>query len=163
MREEQQDVAGKIQAITQLVIHYGDHIEADLQRYYQVDLLDLYRPGRKLSHRKLSILLSHLPPESATATAIRNTAVESGEQPESDADPADGQWSLQEMLLASVVDELRFSRFEFRQVNTKNPGPAPSQVGRPGVKTKKKRRRNTAITMEQRRRLDPRMRGEWHE
>lgn len=36
-------------------------MEADLQRFYQLDLLDHYR-GR-ISLRKLLVLLKHLPPE----------------------------------------------------------------------------------------------------
>lgn len=37
-------------------------MEADLQRFYNIDLVDLYRG--KLSLRKLSILVEHLPSDS---------------------------------------------------------------------------------------------------
>lgn len=40
-------------------------VEADLQRFYQVRLGDLWLGG--LSLRRLSVLVAHLPPESATA------------------------------------------------------------------------------------------------
>ena len=42
-------------------------MEADLQRYYQIDLSDLYHG--KLSLRRLSVLVAYLPPGSATWAA----------------------------------------------------------------------------------------------
>ncbi len=42
---------------------YGDEIEADLLRYYGIDLLDFYRGT--LSGRRLRILLRHMPYDSA--------------------------------------------------------------------------------------------------
>lgn len=136
---------------------HAEPLEADLQRYYGLDLLDFYRPGSRLSVRKLSVLISYLPPESATATAIRRATPPGGEGSGSDHDPADAPWSLVELLLASVIDELRWSRYEFRQANTKDAGSPPEQVPRPGVKGKKR----GPLTADQRMMLDPRMRGEW--
>lgn len=71
-----------------------------------------------------------------------------------EADPSESQWSIVEMLLASIIDELRWMRHEFRQVNSANPGEPPKPVPRPGVKGPRKKR----LTMEQRMRLDPRLR-----
>lgn len=51
---------------------HGDEIEADLQRYYGLDLLDLYR-GR-LSLRKVGVLIAHLPLGSATVAALSGAA-----------------------------------------------------------------------------------------
>lgn len=45
-------------------------MEADLARYYQVDLGDRWRPGRRLTLRRLVVLVRHLPDDSATAFAI---------------------------------------------------------------------------------------------
>ncbi|MGW5876709.1 hypothetical protein ACWFMI_09210 [Nocardiopsis terrae] len=42
-------------------------MEADLARYYRIELADLWR-GR-LSLRRLAVLVRHLPPDSATAVA----------------------------------------------------------------------------------------------
>jgi hypothetical protein len=131
-----------------------------LHRYYGLDLLDHYRPGGKLSLRKLGVLISYLPSESATATAIRNATADSVGQADADPpDPGKGQWALNDMLLAAVIDELRWSRYEFRKANSDQPGQEPSQVERPGVKVK----RRTRLNREQQMMLDPRMRGEWHE
>ncbi|MBX6384660.1 MAG: hypothetical protein IRZ07_17120 [Microbispora sp.] len=41
-------------------------MEADLQRWYQVDLRELWRPGGGLSWRRLGVLLRWLPAEAAT-------------------------------------------------------------------------------------------------
>jgi hypothetical protein len=122
-----------------------------------MDLLDLYRPGSRLSLRKAGVLIGHLPPESATATALRNEAADSGQASNDgpERDPSEGQWAMQELLLASLIDELRWYRYEFRAVNSKDAGPAPQPVQRPGVSSKKRRSR---LTLEQMKLLDPRMR-----
>jgi len=68
-----------------LLNEHGDEIEADLARFYRIDLCDFYR-GR-LSSRRLSVLIRHLPHDSALVTAIN-----------------DGQpvWSSVEHLLADL-------------------------------------------------------------
>lgn len=64
-------------------------MEADLQRYYGVDLADLWR-GR-LSLRKISVLVTHLPPGSAVWAT------------ESDLDYG---WTLTDILLSDVFHAL---------------------------------------------------------
>ena len=61
----------------------------DLLRFYGVDLADFYRG--ELSPRRLSVLLHHLPADSATHVALTDT-------------PA--AWSLQSFLLADVYAAL---------------------------------------------------------
>jgi len=63
------------------------------------------------------------------------------------------------MLLADVIDELRFYRHEFGLANGAKGGKVPSQVDRPGTKGKARKK---PMSMEQRRQLDPRLRGEWN-
>jgi hypothetical protein len=114
-----------------------------------------------MSYRKLGILIGQLPPESATATAMRNAVAESGgvggEEMAPEVSPSEATWSQTEMLLASLIDEVKWLRYEFRVANSKQPGPAPSPMERPGVKGKKRRKR---LTMDQAMKIDPRMRGE---
>jgi hypothetical protein len=45
-----------------------DALEADLQRYYQVDIADLWRSG--LSVRRLSVFVAALPPDSMTVSEL---------------------------------------------------------------------------------------------
>ncbi|MFI7249788.1 hypothetical protein [Micromonospora chalcea] len=55
---------GGILSLARLIRDHADAVEADLQRYYQIDLADLWR-GR-LSLRRLATLLRYLPIDSAT-------------------------------------------------------------------------------------------------
>lgn len=92
------------------------------------------------------MLVSQLPPESATATALR---VEASERPVEasagvalPADPEREQWSRAEQLLASVRDELHFLRYSYtvaHSAKNKKPKWTPEPLPRPGVKRKKQR------------------------
>ncbi|MFD0044746.1 hypothetical protein ACFVGV_06100 [Pseudarthrobacter scleromae] len=62
-----------------------DTVEADLQRFYRVDLADFWRG--ELSLRRLSVLIHHLPADSATARAT------------GDASPG---WDVSAYLLADL-------------------------------------------------------------
>ncbi|MFE0326331.1 hypothetical protein ACFW08_05880 [Streptomyces sp. NPDC058960] len=111
-----------------------------------------------MSIRRLRVLIEHLPPESATKTALRNSI------PESDLEPATGDyrpdlapWSGVEMLLAAVKDEVTMLRHVTVAANGGKPGeftPTP----RPGIPPKSAQKSRRALTDEQRRALDPRLR-----
>lgn len=94
-------------------------MEADLLRFYRVDLLDYYRG--KLSPRRLRVLIRHLPRESALARALHGDVVD---------------WGLTEHLLAGVVDELAVGNWLFVTANSPehaDPPERPRPVPRPGV------------------------------
>jgi hypothetical protein len=94
-------------------------VEADLLRYYGVDLLDYHR-GR-LSRRRLRVLIQHLPKDAALVRAIH------GEEAE---------WGLTEHLLAAAVDQLAAGNWMFAAVNTAedaDPPQRPDPIPRPGV------------------------------
>jgi hypothetical protein len=96
-------------------------VEADLLRFYGVDLLDHYR-GR-LTARRLRVLIQHLPVESALVRALH------GEE---------AQWGLTEHLLASAVDQLAAGTWMFATVHTPEDGSPPRRpepVPRPGLST----------------------------
>jgi len=86
-------------------------------------LLELYRG--EMSWRELRVFLRHLPPDSATARAVR------GSSPEEEA------WTLDRQLLASAVDAIREGTFAAvklhgdpkRTARLQRPDPIP----RPGV------------------------------
>jgi hypothetical protein len=67
---------------------HGEALEADLQRFYQVDLADMYR-GR-VSVRKVSVLASHLPRGSAVGVRIGGAAAISEE--------VEGHWLVEAAL-----------------------------------------------------------------
>lgn len=98
-------------------------VEADLHRYYRIDLLDLYRG--KLSVRKLLSLIWGLPHGSALHIALHGD---------------EARWTPGDYLLASAVDLLQVSNWLFVQANSKKGvrTPFPEPVKRPGKKTSAK-------------------------
>lgn len=114
------------------------------------------------------MLLAALPPESQTATAMRldgekereERAGRGEEEPPAVApkDPADYPWSATNMLLGTLIDEIRVQRWLYVSAHSKTKPPLPQQVRRPGVSKKDARRHRSRLTAEQRRMLDPRLR-----
>jgi hypothetical protein len=101
------------------------------------------------------VLLHHLPPESALNTAMRNNTPDrdiatSGE------DPALGKWSSLEVLLAALIDEVRFVGWAYVQSHTERSVPRPPPVPRPGMAS---RQRGKLMSLEDAQKLDPRLRG----
>jgi hypothetical protein len=112
-----------------------------------------------LSFRRLRILIEHLPPESATKTAIRNSIpveqLTSGGAGRPDLAP----WSGTETLLAALKDEVTLLRMITVAANGGKPGeftPTP----RPGIPPKSAQTKRSSLTDEQRRALDPRLRDQ---
>jgi hypothetical protein len=117
----------------------------------RIDVRDLWREGggeSRLSWRLLGNLVRHLPPESATKTALRNRMSDAEiAQAAKSADPSQGQWSQLEMLMASVSDKLSWLlhiTLVAKGGKPKKPEPTP----RPGVKAKGKKTR-PALTPDQ--------------
>lgn len=116
---------GGITSLAPVLTQHWDLIEADLHRYYHLDLLDLFRPGR-LSWRKLDVLLKHLPTDSAAARAIAGT----------ERDP----WGTSEHLLATAVDLLAVQAWMFAKANSKRFNVrAPKPLPRPNDERQAKR------------------------
>lgn len=161
-RGRQEELAGKIAEARALITAFPAEVEADLAQYYpgEPPLSEVYIPGRRLTFRRLSVLLAQLPEDSRLATKMRIVKENQPgpKRPGPKHDPADDRWSKLEMLVATLIDEFRFYRHDYRGVHTKggNAGPAPEPVGRPGIRMKRK-----PYTMSQRMMLDPRMRGDW--
>lgn len=127
-----------------------------------IDLLEVYRGG--LSLRRLRILIEHLPPESATKTALRNsvdlsTVAKSNTEYRADKAP----WSNIELLLAALRDEVRLNtNVAIAAAGGKPPEFKPTP--RPGVGTPSGAfSRNGGMTDEQRRAIDPRLRNQTQE
>lgn len=112
-----------------------------------------------MSLRRLRVLIEHLPPESATKTALRNAIpLEELQRASADARPDLGQWSGVETLLASLKDEVTRLLHVTIAAHGGKPGefePTP----RPGIPPKSARTSTRkGLTDEQRRALDPRLR-----
>lgn len=107
-----------------------------------MDLRDLWRPGggvSRLTYRRLQVLVDHLPPESATKTALRESIPEADREKLAKLPRAGhGPWSQQEMLLAAVADRLAWVVYAVYAVHNAKPE-QPSPIPRPGVSTRPRR------------------------
>ncbi|MET9126899.1 hypothetical protein [Streptomyces sp. NPDC004528] len=122
-------------------------------------MLDVYRGT--LSLRTLRIWIEHLPPESATKTAIRNSISDvEMERATGDHRPDKAPWSGIEILLAGLKDEVTLSRYVAIAAAGGNP-PEFTPTPRPGIPPKSAQKRG--LTDEQRRALDPRLRNQTQE
>jgi hypothetical protein len=156
VRQASQAESGKISQALWLTESFPEEIEADLHRYYGVDFLDLFRPGSRLGWRKLLVLIERLPSESTLNTAIRNSRSED-ELAAARPDLTEVPWSMQETLMAMLVDDIRMLSWMYASAHS--PGqqvPKPSPVPRPGARRRRHRR---ALTLAAARKLDPRLRG----
>ncbi|WP_425837337.1 hypothetical protein [Streptomyces fractus] len=106
------------------------------------------------------MLITHLPPESATKTALRNaTPDDVMERASEEARPDLGQWSSVEVLLAAIKDEL----VRARHVALVAAGGKPEDfvpTPRPGIPPKSAKTSRRQLSDEQRRALDPRLRSQ---
>lgn len=111
-----------------MVSGYADQVEADLQRYYHLDLRDLWRGG--LTLRRIGALIRQLPPDSATISALAAEVVDIADVPDG---AAPRLWSVDQQLLASVVDSLAIVQWTVAQTNSKERLPPPTMLARPGA------------------------------
>jgi hypothetical protein len=103
-------------------------------------VLDVHR-GR-MSWRRLRVLIQHLPPESATMTALRNAMPpDELEQLAKRGEPERGRWSQLEQLVALSIDVQREHMHAFLLANHgKGRKPEkPEPVRRPGARQRKKK------------------------
>lgn len=104
------DASGKSLAFLDLLDKFGDEIESDLSRYHRIRLIDVI--NGEFSLREIFVYLSQLPPDSS----FKSSQV-----------TKDGNgWGVQEMLLARLVEEITFYRFEYRRSQGSKEKPPPS-------------------------------------
>ncbi|GGW80870.1 hypothetical protein [Streptomyces griseoloalbus] len=94
-----------------------------------------------MSWRRLRILIQHLPPESATWTALRNSMDPDELAAQADkGEPEKARWSQLEQLVAVVADRVAHLEWALWTVNiqqkSKRPDP-PEPIRRPGARPRK--------------------------
>jgi hypothetical protein len=144
---------GKIRKALWVTERFGEELEADLQRYYQIPLTSL---GAELSWRRLLVLVEHLPPEGALNTAIRNATPEA-ELAKATGDSARAPWSTLESLVAALIDELRQFEWMYASAHSKTAPQMPEPIRRPGLS--RRHRGKKLMRISEIRMLDPRMRN----
>lgn len=107
-------------------------MEADLQRYYGVDVRDLWRPTTVLTWRRLRVLLDGLPPESLWFTRLRATLPAQVAAPAADINAI--RWGTGHDLLAALIDAVHGVQWTIAQVNSSKPIAAPKPFTRPGTR-----------------------------
>lgn len=125
-----------------------------MQRYYGLDLFDLFRPGSGLTWGKFLALVHKLPTESALNTAVRNDTPDEA-LAERIGDPTKSAWSNVETLLAALIDEVRSLGWAYASTHSDRKITKPTPIPRPGVGGKRKLRR---ISIENAKLLDARLR-----
>ena len=121
--------AGGIAGLRRFLEEYGEAVEWDVARYWPGrSLLELYRG--EMSWRELRVFLKFLPPDSATARAVR------GSTPDEEA------WTLDRQLLATIADAVRENTFATVKLggDPKKTGrlKPPRPIPRPGVEEPQK-------------------------
>ncbi len=101
-----------------LLLEHGEAIEADLARYYGIELGAVLRGT--LTWRRLGVLVRQLPRDSALARAL---------------DPEEAAWSLGDHLLATVAELVSQGNWLLANqgVEKSKQSPQPKRIARPGV------------------------------
>lgn len=114
-------------------------MEADLLRYFNVDLRDL---GRGLTYRRLGVLVESLPRDSRVSVELSRDAPER----EPTDEELERMWKLEHHLLAGIHDALNVANWQRGKKGSKRPKPLP----RPGVRgSKRVRAGGSELTPEQ--------------
>ena len=115
------DVCKKLITLSGMLLQHSEAIEADLARFYprDADQLSRWYDGR-MSLRRLWVLVSQLPQESATTIEIM------GEERST--------WTTMVELTAQIVDAVHLLDHHFVNANSKNPSrQKPVTVPRPAT------------------------------
>jgi len=83
---------------------YGRELEADLQRYYGIHIGHL--GTRRLTFRRLLVLMNGLPSESSFVAA------QAADMPSSSGTPNASEWPLTDQLLVHVIDVLQWANWQ---------------------------------------------------
>jgi hypothetical protein len=90
-----------------------------------------------MTWRQVRVLIQHLPPESATMTALRNSLSDGEIAAQAEGGkPEEGRWSQLEQLVAVVADRIARVEYVLRCVNTekkRDRPPPPEPIRRPGA------------------------------
>ena len=114
----------------------GAAVYGDFQRYYGIDLGDLFREDSGLTPSRVLFLLEGLPHESRTINAIADL-------------PEGAGWGVLEHLTATLIDAVHENTFTNVQVRTKKKLSPPERFPVPGAEKAKKPKANMFVKMAQ--------------
>lgn len=124
--------AGGSRQLLQLIDEHGSAVLADLQRYYNLDLRDLWREGTTLTPRFVLWLVEHLPHESATVASMKGG-------------PEHRPWTLDIYLMAHMVNLLAAANHQRAGKRMRKPPVQPPKVKATASTVAAKKRRGRVI------------------
>jgi hypothetical protein len=105
---------------------------ADLQRFYNLDLRDLWREDTTLTPRYVLWLVEHLPPESATIASMKGG-------------PEHRPWTIETFLLAQAVNLLAGANHQRAGKRMRKPPIVPPRPKTTASSVAAKKRRGRVI------------------
>ena len=117
-----------------MLTNHGDALEADFQRVYGIDLVDLYRGN--LTPRKAQVLAFNLPPGALTWQEMGS----------------DNAWTVTDHLLADAVDALNGANFQRGGGKGEKPKPVPRPAELRELKERRQAMLDKATRFQQRQR-----------
>lgn len=120
---------GGSRQLLQLIDEHGSAVLADLQRYYNLDLRDLWREGTTLTPRFVLWLVEHVPHDSATVAAMKG-----GQEHR--------PWTIDTFLLAQAVNLLAGANHQRAGKRMRKP---PVQPPKPRVAAAVKKKRGRVV------------------
>jgi hypothetical protein len=124
--------AGGSRQLLQLIDEHGSAILADLQRYYGLDLRDLWREGTTLTPRYVLWLVEHLPHESATVASMKGG-------------PEHRPWTLDVYLMAHMVNLLAGANHQRAGKRMRKPPVLPPKIKPTASTAAAKKRRGRVV------------------
>ena len=129
------DSAGGSLSLAELIDKYGEQIYFDLHHYAGgLNLVEALQDGSGYSPRQLIMLISNLPMESATISAMRGDDEYRG-------------WGVDRYMIAHLIDSVRENTYAFLMANSKKKPDKPEPTYRPGKKDDNKAKLNSFATM----------------
>lgn len=115
----------KLASLAVVYNNYGEALEADLLRYWGVDI-------NKISVRRMRNLYERLPYDSDTFAEI------------AEVNPESRAWSPETYMLANVIDAVNYVAWSVQAANSKRPPRRPKPVDRPKITKPKPKNKKTA-------------------
>lgn len=145
MADHERARPGKIGSLAVILERHYEDLEADLT-YQGIALGDLWLG--KLSWRKLWILVSRLPMDSFTHTAIRESMSDEEREAADKRVAGHGRWAKEHYLLAAAVDAIREGTWVVARMNGAKVE-MPKPIDRPGMVKPKPRALPAGIALMQ--------------
>lgn len=132
-RDETGQDLGQASTLAAFLEEHCEAVEADLPRFYPGrSLKELFSGG--MSYRELWVLISHLPQDSWTQTALRDDPNREELPAAPGGEERFGPWGLTNLQLAVLTDAVRHLSFVLARVNGNDKYPVPEPTPRPGMK-----------------------------